>query len=190
MRQPAIHTILIQKLSKRLTRRKRKAVCWIGGIFGVLIALQFLFVWNTTASLPVGLYVKTHSKRISRGDLVSVCPPDQPVFREAQRRNWLSCGLCPSGIGKLVKQVAALEGDRVVIDASGVTVNGQRYPNSRRILRIGDLRVPFTRTLEADEVLLMTTHPRSFDGRYFGIQKTDCILTGVKPVFTWVKEES
>ena len=50
--------------------------------------------------------------------------------------------------------------------------------------------MPFTRTLEADEVLLMTTHPRSFDGRYFGIQKTDCILTGVKPVFTWVKEES
>ena len=33
------------------------------------------------------------------------------------------------------KQVAALEGDRVVIDAGGVTVNGQQYPNSRRILQ-------------------------------------------------------
>jgi conjugative transfer signal peptidase TraF len=103
----------------------------------------------------------------------------------------LAAGPSPAGTCGLIKQVAALAGDRVTIDQEGVWVNGVALKNSApraaddagrplRAYELGDY------ALGSDEVLLMSDYnPASFDGRYFGPLPRTTIQSVIVPVMTW-----
>ena len=153
-------------------------------LFAAGTLLQRNLVINTTGSFPRGIYRK-EAREFRKGDLVLVCPPDRPIFHDALGVGLLSPGLCPGGLGYLIKQVAATEGDFVEISPAGVTINGKHLKNSRRqSLRLGHVEMPVHRKLYK-EVVLMSPHPLSFDSRYFGIIPASAVLTSLEPVFLW-----
>lgn len=130
---------------------------------------------NHTTSLPPGLWrVHPIDRPIIRGDIVSLCPPDTPVFRQARRRGYIGGGRCPGGYEPLMKPVAAIAGDRIDIGGDGIAVNGRLLTNSaaRRHDSRGRRLTPLgqgTRTAAPGEVWLISDYsPASFDSRYFG----------------------
>jgi conjugative transfer signal peptidase TraF len=91
----------------------------------------------------------------------------------------------------LIKQVAAVGGDRATIGAEGVRINGVLLKNSAprqadeagRPMRAYELS---DYTLRSEEVLLMSDYsPASFDGRYFGPLSRTTIQSVIVPIITW-----
>lgn len=165
----------------------------IGGVavltvFGVAGAAGFRV--NITPSVPVGLYRITDDP-LAKGRLVIFCPPESAVFDEALRRGYLGAGFCPGGYGTLIKKILAAQGDRVSVSAQGVTINGERVPNSAQVSADPSGRpLPAYRAdrwvLADQQVLLLSDFsPRSFDGRYFGAIDIRQIRGVLTPVFTW-----
>lgn len=145
---------------------------------------------NTSKSIPVGLYWTTNAP-IGKGAYVLVCPPDAEVFRQARQRGYIGAGFCPGDYGYLMKQVAAMQRDTLIVTSEGVRVNGERLPLSapRQADKAGR---PLPRyrangtVLDHAEVLLMSAgSPTSFDGRYFGPVSRAQLVTAVKPILTW-----
>jgi conjugative transfer signal peptidase TraF len=145
---------------------------------------------NTSKSIPVGLYWTT-SAPMDRGAYVLVCPPPSGVFDEARGRGYIGAGFCPGGYGYLMKQVAATARDIVSVTSDGVSVNGERWPQSmpRLVDKAGRLLPRFQAdgyVLGHAEVLLMSDgSPTSFDGRYFGPVSRAQLETAIKPILTW-----
>jgi len=137
-------------------------------------------IWNRTESVPAGLYLLTAEPPLSRGDLVAYLP-------EADERAWLE-GRAYTGRGwPLIKRIAALEGDQVCRTGQIILINetptalalaedaaGRSLPawEGCRLLRPGD-------------IFLLADHPRSVDGRYFGVQENGRILGKVRLVWRW-----
>jgi conjugative transfer signal peptidase TraF len=80
---------------------------------------------NGTDSEPIGIYWAV-SKVPAKGDFVFMLPPAASIFKLAKERGYLAAGSSPAGTAALIKQVAAVAGDRVTIDEGGVWVNGVR----------------------------------------------------------------
>ena len=53
---------------------------------------------NATASMPRGLWRVQAGDPIERGEIVTVCPPDQADIREAAHRGYIPNGGCPGGL--------------------------------------------------------------------------------------------
>ncbi len=129
---------------------------------------------NATASMPRGLWRVQAGDPIERGEIVTVCPPDQADIREAAHRGYIPNGSCPAGYEPLVKPVAAITGELVTVTPQGVAVDGKPVANTKPLAEdeagrplhpvpIGGYRVA------PGEVWLLAGHdPRSFDSRYFG----------------------
>lgn len=170
-----------------MARNSIKRLLIIGGVSGGVLAsaiglFSHFFVINTSASFPLGLYVKKHRLPV-KDDLMLVCPPDKPIFREALRRRFLSPGFCPAGTVAIIKRLVAVTGDVIRIAEEGVYVNGERLENSQRQdFRLADMEpLPIERILTNEEILLMSPHPMSFDARYFGVLHASVIVTPLEP---------
>ena len=142
---------------------------------------------NGTCSFPVGLYLVTH-KRSERGDLVFADVPPLPIFEMAKDRGYLNVAFSP--VGRIMKRLVGVAGDRVTIDSTGVQVNGTPLANSAPLPCDGVGRplqaCVLNRILEPNEVLLMSDYnPASFDSRYFGPIEATSIELVVRPVLTW-----
>jgi conjugative transfer signal peptidase TraF len=153
-------------------------------VVGVLAALAVLLSFcrfNTSGSLPRGLYLEAPrgwlGRAPARGDLVLACAP--PAGGElARRRGYLGDGPCNAGAAggaaQLGKVVVAVAGDEVTFDRAGLAVNGRAVPVSRPAARDTAGRplahYPFgrCRTKPGELWLLAPYHPRSYDSRYFG----------------------
>jgi conjugative transfer signal peptidase TraF len=165
----------------------RRVATVTGTVFGVaLIAAAAtansppLFVWNATASAPVGLYRIEPADRFAVGDLVSVTTPPRlaPFFAER--------GYLPLRV-PLLKHVAALSGaivcrlgERITIDGIAVAAALDRdharrlLPNWQGCHQLGD-----------DEVFLLNTErPDSLDSRYFGPVPAALIIGRAEPLWT------
>jgi conjugative transfer signal peptidase TraF len=147
------------------------------------------YIINETGSLPVGLWRMTPVRgAITRGMVVSVCPPQTPPRSLAYDRGYLSKGRCASGLEPLLKPVAAIAGDEVEITPAGVMVNGVLLKSSATLAADGQGRpmpkIPFGRfTVGLGEVWLIVTHsPRSFDSRYFGPLPVTSIEGSAQPI--------
>ena len=130
---------------------------------------------NCSPSMPVGLWrLRPVGESLQRGQIVSICPPDRAVVRDARRRGYIGGGGCPGGYEPLLKPIAAIPGDVVTIDANGITVNGRSLTNSAALTVDGRERAiqslaRGTYTVSPGEIWLISTfHPASFDSRYFG----------------------
>lgn len=121
---------------------------------------------NITGSLP-GVFYRV-SENPTRGDYVQFCPPFTVAATPDAKPGEPSC----SGKMPLIKRVVAVEGDHVVVDGSGVRLNGERLPDSapKRFARDGSpIRSAVgVHVLGAGEVWVAGEHPDSFDSRYFG----------------------
>jgi len=124
-----------------------------------------VFVWNLSASAPVGLYWVQHEAPVGRGDVVIAWAPLASRLLAA-KRNYL-----PASV-PLVKPVAAAAGDRVCANASSVLVNG-RAVATRSPADPSGRRMPWwtgCHLLGRGELFLLSKNvPAAFDGRYFGI---------------------
>jgi len=89
--------------------------------------------YNTTPSFPKGLYWVVN-KQPEKGDLVTFCPKNDALSKEAFKRQYLTAGYCDGGFGELIKRVYALEGDKVTATLDAVSVNGEMIPNTKNML--------------------------------------------------------
>jgi conjugative transfer signal peptidase TraF len=124
---------------------------------------------NVTPSMPIGIWIiRPVNAPIARGAIVSFCHVHRR--RSAKPATSSNHGPCPDGAWPLLKPVAALPGDLVVIDSSGVTINGQLVPNSQRHSRPGLAAIASGayRVGEGELWVVSSLHPHSFDSRYFG----------------------
>lgn len=131
---------------------------------------------NTTPSLPRGLWVtQPLTKPLKRGEVVLFCPPQTPLFKLAHERGYIGQGPCPSGYEPLLKPLAAIEGDKVDISATGIAINGQMMANSQAFKKDSQGRILPSLPLgvsivpKGEVFLLSTYNANSFDGRYFGL---------------------
>lgn len=152
--------------------------------------------WTLTASVPPGLYHRTHEP-LRRGTLVAFClplpqaefgwqrgyiggVPDLPMLRE-----------CPSGYQPLLKPIVAMAGDVIDLTPDAVVVNGraiadsqtQDYDRAGRTLS----HVPWGRyQLTEGELWVMSTyHPASWDSRYFGPIRVETVIATAVPLWVW-----
>jgi type IV secretory pathway protease TraF len=138
------------------------------GALGIALALASFgarpaFVWNFTASAPVGLY-RTLDRDWARGDWVAVEPSPQ------LRSMMAELGVLERG-RLLVKRVAASAGDEVCRDGLLVTINGREAAIARAQTSSGAPLPAWSgcRQLDSGEIFLLGQADGSFDGRYFGV---------------------
>lgn len=179
-------------------KKKFLFIILIGGL--ILIFIQFFcfsfgFLINYTNSFPIGIYKIIEDCRFKKlcffkkKDLVFFCPPDLPIFEMAKKRNYIDSAKCPAN--KMLKKIAAIEGDVVTISANGIYVNGKFIPKSiPRKFDFSNNEMPkimlYNYMLSKGEILFISDHSdSSFDGRYFGILHKPLILYKVKPLITW-----
>ena len=144
---------------------------------------------NSTPSVPVGLWkVDALSDSVQRGQIVSVQTPDTGCFQLAKSRGYIGAGPCAGGYASLLKPVAAIAGDSVIVSAQGIAVNGALLKNSNAMTRDG-----FGRSLTPTQngryivrpgtVWLVSNCARSFDSRYFGAVPTANVLGTARPIW-------
>lgn len=156
---------------------------------------------NHTASLPVGLYRVTRltaaerdaaaAGRLAplRGAVVVWCLPDD-VAAVGRRRGYLLRGPCPGDVEPVLKHVAAVPGDTVVVNAGGLAVDGGLLANSRALARDARGRPtspvpPGIYAVTAGTVWLWSPYtPRSFDSRYYGAVTASGWLGVARPLWT------
>jgi conjugative transfer signal peptidase TraF len=138
------------------------------------------YLWNASASVPIGLYRIAPFDRIEVADLVALLPPEPLSSFLAER------GYLPRNV-PLIKRVLALAGTPVCRRGTTIIAYDHAFGEARPADRLGrDLPVwQGCRTLGDDEVFLMNWDAAdSFDGRYFGPLPTSAITARVIPVWT------
>ncbi len=138
------------------------------------------YVWNASASAPLGLYRTAPAGRVEVGDLVAVTPPAAIADLLDER------GYLPRGV-PLIKRVLALPGTEVCRPGTTIVAYDHAYGEAREHDGLGrDLPAwQGCRTLRPGEVFLMNWDaPDSLDGRYFGPLPASTITARVIPVWT------
>ena len=130
------------------------------------------FVWNASASAPIGLYWVSPGAPIAQDDMVVARVPERYRHMAAERR------YLPMNV-PLVKRVAAGPGDEICAIGVSIFLNGK--PIVRRLERDGKGRpMPHwqgcIRLSSGQYFLLMADSPASFDGRYFGVSQGSDII--------------
>ena len=142
-----------------------------------------VFVWNASASAPIGLYrIERRAPRL--GDLALVEPEERLETFIVER------GYLPEDV-PLLKRVAALSGSEVCRDAESIFIDGNHVAEAHRSDSAGRV-MPVWRgcfTLSDEEILLLSLHPNSLDGRYFGATKIDQVIGIAIPVWTSESDE-
>lgn len=179
-------------MNRRWLTARRGAVA-VAGIFvaGVVVVgtahFAGLYV-NNTVSLPRGIYRAVNAP-IQPGAYVAFCPPQEPVIAEAKKRGYLAGGFCPGGYLTMMKQVLAAKGDRVVVAADGVRINGRLVPLTAQMPADGGGRpMPhyvMDRTLGEELLVMGQDSAISFDSRYFGPVARSQVRSVIQPVLTW-----
>ena len=122
------------------------------------------FVWNASASAPVGLYLVSPGAVPALGETVIARLPAEARALASAR------GYVPASV-PLVKRVVAVGGSRACAMGSRLFVDG-RLAAVRLERDWAERPLPWwreCRRLRLGEVLLlMPQSPKSFDGRYFG----------------------
>jgi len=138
------------------------------------------FIWNASASAPLGLYRVLPERDPPLGALVAVVPPKRLASWMAAR------GYLGENV-PLLKHVAAKAGQRICRFGNAVTVDAQSIANALSADRFGR-PLPVWRgchTLAVGDLLLLNPdHPDSLDGRYFGPLEASTVLGRAVPILT------
>jgi conjugative transfer signal peptidase TraF len=164
--------------------------CAAAGIAAAFTVHGAGVVVNATPSMARGVWQRT-DQPLARGVVVIACPPPTAALALGVDRHYLGDGDCPSRSEPLIKPIAAMPGDTVVVRPSGaIEVNGTPLDNSRS-LRNDEAGRPLTGvpagtyTVAPGHVWLISTYsPLSFDSRYLGPVPISSIRGTVKPLWT------
>ncbi|MGO6747609.1 conjugative transfer signal peptidase TraF [Rhizobium ruizarguesonis] len=143
---------------------------------------------NLTPSEPLGIWrIEPIDRTPAVGDLVFICLPPTPRFREAWQRGYLLRGLCAGGFAPLIKTVAALPGQRIAIGAA-VEIDGAGLDASRVRKDDGQGRpiIPFSGGIvPPGHLFLHSSFASSYDSRYFGPVPDSGLLGLARPILTF-----
>jgi conjugative transfer signal peptidase TraF len=138
------------------------------------------FVWNASASVPIGLY-KVHPAHHLTLTALAVAYPPEPLAAWLEERGYL-----PRGV-PLIKPILALDGETVCRAGPLITVDGRASGVAHEKDRSGR-PLPFwqgCRVIGHGEIFLMNPHaPSSLDGRYFGPLPITSIAGIAAPLWT------
>ena len=136
-------------------------------------------LWNASASAPIGLYAVAIDGPLKAGDLVAIDTPE-PLATFLARRRYLLRGV------PLLKHIAGMPGQTVCRSRRAITLDGVRLGDALARDRAGRA-LPVWRgchRIVAGEFLPMNARVRdSFDGRYFGVLRSDRIIGRAIPVW-------
>ncbi|MFS3137236.1 S26 family signal peptidase [Gluconacetobacter sacchari] len=152
-------------------------------VLGVGTSLAFhpalRWVWNETASVPVGLYRIQPTVPVRVGDIVAIRLPEREATLLATR------GYLPFGV-PLLKPIAALTGQNVCRNGVHVTVDGKAVGDAKTVDHRGR-KLPVwqgCQRLEPGQVFVMNAAvSTSLDGRYFGVLSMDNVIGRAVPVY-------
>jgi conjugative transfer signal peptidase TraF len=171
----------------RVSRLRILGVTAVAVLAGSFLVCGFAGVrFNSSPSLPVGMYITTADER---SNLVEFCPAE-PFGSFSIARGYRDAGTCRDGAAPLLKPVVASAGDAVELSARGISVNGVLLPNTAPLSKDSKGRPlrawPFGRYSVAPGTVWVASshHPRSFDSRYFGPISTAAIRHRLKPFLT------
>jgi conjugative transfer signal peptidase TraF len=138
------------------------------------------YIWNASASVPIGLYRLQPTGNLFVTELVAVQPPE-PLATFLGEGGYL-----PRDI-PMLKRVLALSGQTVCRDQLTITVDRIEMGEARE--RDGRGRpLPVwqgCRVVAEGEVFLMNWQSAdSLDGRYFGVLPTSAIIGKAEPLWT------
>ena len=170
-----------------MTGRTRVLVTTLAGVG--LLAVTFgshplpLYIWNGSASVPVGLYRLQATDQRYVTELVAVLPPE-PLATFLVDGNYL-----PRGV-PMLKHVLALPGQTVcrewltvLVDAIAMGMARERDGRGRPLPAWQGCRV-----MAAGELFLMNWQSAdSLDGRYFGPISASAVIGRAHPV--WIEKE-
>lgn len=133
-------------------------------------------LFNESASLPRGAWIRDPDPAIRRGAVVS--------FPQPQSARAYLTGLGAPPDMPLLKRVAAVPGDAVCAVGDSLIAPGRRV----RILKRDARGAPLPawrgcRRLLAGELLVLGDTPASYDSRYFGPIRIDQVLGVWRPAF-------
>jgi len=157
-------------------------------VLGVGASLAFhpapRWVWNETASVPVGLYRIQPKVPVHVGDIVALRLPEHEATLLATR------GYLPFGV-PLLKPVAALAGQSVCRIGAHVTIDGKTAGDAKSVDYRGR-KLPVwqgCQRLGPGQVFVMNAAvPTSLDGRYFGVLSMDTVIGRAVPVHVRTSE--
>lgn len=142
-----------------------------------------LYLWNASASVPIGLYRLQSTDERYVSELVAVLPPE-PLASYLEDGNYL-----PRGV-PMLKHVLALPGQTVCRDGPVITIDKVAVGMARERDRRGQ-PLPIwqgCRVIARDSLFLMNSQSAdSLDGRYFGSMLTSAVIGRAYPV--WVEED-
>jgi conjugative transfer signal peptidase TraF len=148
-------------------------------VFGGIATRPIRLIWNSSASVPLGLYTITPVERFTLSDLVAVRAPE-PIERFMVARGSIAAGV------PLLKRIGALPGQTVCRAGSAIMVDGARIGEALVRDRRGRELPNWQgcRALAHGEIFLMNAPPDSFDGRYFGPFPTRSVIGRAVPLWT------
>lgn len=156
------------------------ALATLGVLCPVLKPVPPKFVWNASASAPIGFYRIDSAGSFSAGDLVAVTLPE-PLATFLAERGYLPKGvLLLKHVLAVASQTVCRNGFTIAVDGADVGVALERDHVGRGLPAWqGCLRIP------VGAVFLMNQDVRdSLDGRYFGLVFTDHIIGRAVPLWT------
>jgi conjugative transfer signal peptidase TraF len=168
-----------------VTTRNRTLTIAIGAVAvlaGTIVAKPFpIYIWNSSESVPLGLYRLRPASNYHVTELVAVQPPER--LASYLDRN----GYLPTGV-PMLKRVLALAGQTVCRTEGTITVDGIEMGEAREHDSRGR-PLPVWQgcdVVEDGKLFLMNWQAAdSFDGRYFGMTPATAVIGRVLPVWTW-----
>src|ERR1700681_1274088 len=163
----------------------RKLVALVAvAVIASLILFDNRLIVNRTHSLPVGLYYWSDVP-IKKGSIVLFKPDQSTSLQQLGIYRGYEARELP-----LLKRVVALAGDVVSVSSSGVSINGQRLPNSAPLFHDEAGRPLAMAQLDhfrlgTDQAFLMGVTTTSWDSRYFGPVPLSRCSGSFIPVLTW-----
>jgi conjugative transfer signal peptidase TraF len=164
--------------------RTRLAFFAMGPLLGVFALFDVAGLRiNTSASLPVGLYMVS-----SEGSFVEFCPDDRGL---SAQRHYRGNGVCPDGATPLLKPVVGKPTDEIVLSPTGIAVDGKPLPHTAPLEHDSAGRslahFPFGHYRVAREALWVASsyNSRSYDSRYMGPIPQSAVRARLRAVIAW-----
>jgi conjugative transfer signal peptidase TraF len=137
-----------------------------------LISIPVGIAYNVTGSMKTGYYLIFQPVNLRPGEIVFACVPLDEESIEGMKRNYLPHGgFCPGGRLPVVKFLASLPYQTVVLSKKGIKADGRfiRY----KVLKKSPEGLPIKHypygKYNVDGYFLISTYsPLSYDSRYWG----------------------
>ena len=168
-----------------MTSRSRTLAITFGAVAvltgPIVVKSDPIYIWNSSESVPIGLYRMRPVSSHYVTEIVAVRPPE-PLARYLDLNGYL-----PTGV-PMLKRVLALPGQIVCRNGSTITVDGIAMGEARerdcrgRPLPVWQGCDPVG---EGEFFLMNWQSATSLDGRYFGMMPATAIVGRALPVWTW-----